>query len=266
MPRFRQLHVKIVDSFDFNEMPDDFVRVFWLLLIVIADSEGRAIDNPAWLRSKMFPMREDVNAKQINSALDWLDKRGMVLRYHVDGKGYFCIPKFQQYQSGTSKEAKSVLPPPPTEGSDNSVPTPEQLQSNSASIQYNANTNTMQKQEQPRPPSSNFTALQDTYTELTGQTYPKNPQTWITAFKDMDAAGILPVDLRKAHEWRKENHYSTKSPTSLHDSANYAKMVRTGENGKPRDKRDIPPPIWDMDTDEDVVDKFNREQAEGKIA
>jgi hypothetical protein len=82
----------------------------------------------------------------------------------------------------------------------------------------------------------------------------------------MDAAGILPVDLRKAHQWRKENHYSTKSPTSLHDSANYAKMVRTGENGKPRDKRDIPPEIFDPDTDETVAEQYERERAEGKIA
>jgi len=265
MPKYRQLHVKIVDSFDFSEMPDDFVRVFWLLLIVIADSEGRAIDNPAWLRSKMFPLREDVNAKQINNALDWLDKRGMVLRYHVDGKGYFCIPKFQQYQSGTSKEAKSVLPPPPSEGSDNSVPTPEQVRSGYAPIQYNTNTNTKAKQEQPRAPSSNFTALQDTYIELTGQTYPSNPKSWIDALKAMDEASILPIDLRTAYEWKKEKHYAVKSPGSLHNSANYARMLRTGENGKPRDKRDIPPPIFDPDTDETEAEKYAREFAEGKI-
>jgi hypothetical protein len=142
MPKYRQLHTKIVDSYDFNDMPDDFTRVFWLLLTVTSDSEGRSIDNPSWLRSKMFPMREDVKAAQINNAVEWLAKRGMIVRYQVSGHNYFYIPTFKSYQSGSEKEGKSVLPEPPDELPTYSEPTPEELPTYSASIQYNADTDT----------------------------------------------------------------------------------------------------------------------------
>ena len=135
MPTYRKLHTKIIDSFDFAEMPDDFTRVFWLLLIVATDSEGRMIDSPAWLRSKMFPMRSDVNGKQIESALSWLAERGMVVRYQYDGRGYFYVKRFKDYQSGTEKEAKSTLPAPPEQLQTHSVPTPDQLQSDSVPAQ-----------------------------------------------------------------------------------------------------------------------------------
>lgn len=112
MPTFRKLHTKIIDSFDFAEMPDDFTRVFWLLLIVAADSEGRMIDNYAWLRSRMYPLRSDVTDGQIEATLTWLVDRGMIIRYTVEGRGYFYIVKFKNYQTGTEREAKSVLPSP----------------------------------------------------------------------------------------------------------------------------------------------------------
>lgn len=136
MPKYRQLHTKIVDSYDFSEMPDDFTRVFWLLLIVVVDSEGRGIDNPAWIRSRMFPLREDVMFDQIDGAMDWLDRRRMIRRYEINNRKYFDLPTFQTYQSGTDKEAKSVLPPAPELLPTNSVPAPELVRVNT--IQYNA--------------------------------------------------------------------------------------------------------------------------------
>ena len=113
MPTYRKLHTKIIDSYDFAEMPDDFTRVFWLLLIVVVDSEGRAIDNPAWLRGRMFPLREDVKSEQIENAMIWLAIRGMIDRYTVNGRRYFAVTKFKSYQSNTEREAKSTLPANP---------------------------------------------------------------------------------------------------------------------------------------------------------
>jgi hypothetical protein len=112
MPKYRKLHLKVIDSFDFNAMPDDFTRVSWILLTLIADSEGRGIDNPAWLRSKLYPMRPDVELSNIKKVMDWLSQQGMIIRYSVAGKNYFYIPTFKNYQSGTEKEAASVLPSP----------------------------------------------------------------------------------------------------------------------------------------------------------
>ena len=61
MPRYRKLHVKTVESLDINDMPDDFTRLMWVLLPLGLCREGRGIDNPAWIKSKLFPMRLDVS-------------------------------------------------------------------------------------------------------------------------------------------------------------------------------------------------------------
>jgi hypothetical protein len=119
MPKYRQLHLKIIDSFDFNEMPDDFTRVVWLLLTLILDSEGRGIYNMAWVKSRMFPLREDVTEDQLHNAFNWLEDRGMIVVYSIKDRIFFYLPTFKNYQTGTDKEAKS------------SIPAPELLQSNS---------------------------------------------------------------------------------------------------------------------------------------
>jgi hypothetical protein len=101
-----------LDSFDFNELPDDFARLCWLLLPLILDSEGRGIYAMPWLRSKLFPIRDDVKLDQLQSVFDCFITRRMVIVYEVDGRQYFYIPSWKTYQSGTQKEAASVLPAP----------------------------------------------------------------------------------------------------------------------------------------------------------
>ena len=139
MPKYRQLHTKLVDSLDVAAMPDDFTRLFYITLIVVLDSKGRAIDNPAWLRSKAFPLREDVELKQIKAAMDWFEERKLIVRYEIEGNKYFYCPSFLKLQSGLDNELRSTLPEPPQEllRSDSEV-TPESLSSDSTPIQYNA--------------------------------------------------------------------------------------------------------------------------------
>jgi hypothetical protein len=102
---------------------------------VVVDSEGRAIDNTSWIKSKMFPLRTDVSNKQIEEALVWLDKKNMIRRYQVSGRNYFHVVTFKDYQTGTEREAKSVLPAP-DELKSNSRVTPEQLASCSTATVY----------------------------------------------------------------------------------------------------------------------------------
>lgn len=139
MPQYRQLHLKILDSYDVAEMPDDSCRFFWVTLPLVLDSEGRGIDNPAWLRSKLYPIRDDITLDQISGWMDWLAGRGMITRYEVGGRGYFYATKFKTYQRGTEKEAKSVLPAPFDLLSTNSGATQEQ-------VRVNADADSMQKQ------------------------------------------------------------------------------------------------------------------------
>lgn len=112
MPQYRKLHTKITQSFDFNEMPDDFARCLWLLLPLGLDCEGRGIYNASWIKSKLMPLREDVDGQKIMDAMEWFALRGMIVVYTVEGRRYFFVPTFKVYQSGTEKESRSVLPAP----------------------------------------------------------------------------------------------------------------------------------------------------------
>jgi len=128
MPKFRSVYTKIVQSFDFNEMPDDFTRLMWVLLPLGLDREGRGIFKASWIKSKIFPIRDDVSDKKIMSSMDFFVERGMVEVYEVDARVYFYVVKFKEYQRGFEKESPSDLPDPLQS---NSRPTPELVKSNS---------------------------------------------------------------------------------------------------------------------------------------
>jgi len=139
MPKYRQLHLKLLDSEDFNDMPDDFTRLCWVLLPLIVDSEGRGKCLTNWIRSKMFPLRDNITADQINGALKWFVLRGLVVDYiGEDGGYYFYIVNFKKYQTGSDKEGKSYIPTPPVTFQSMSVVTTELLRSNSEVTQSNS--------------------------------------------------------------------------------------------------------------------------------
>lgn len=112
MPQFRSLHTKITQSFDVNDMPDDFTRLTWTWLPLALDGEGRGIYNASWVKARIYPLREDVTNAMVLDALEWFVSRGMIVTYEVDGRKYFYSTTFKEYQRGTDKEARSVLPAP----------------------------------------------------------------------------------------------------------------------------------------------------------
>ena len=125
MPTWRKLHTQILDSDGVHNAPDDFTRLLWYNMILVLDSEGRGIYNPAWIRSKAFPCRTDVTIEQVISAMAYLEKAEMIIAYEVGKRKYFYNPNWHKYQN-TTREAPSILPDPP-----NSRPTPDLLQSRS---------------------------------------------------------------------------------------------------------------------------------------
>lgn len=175
MAQYRALHTKIVQSFDFNEMPDDFTRLMWALMPLALDCEGRGIYNSSWLRSKLFPLREDVTAKQIMAAIDWMIERGMVVKYEVEGRLYFYSPTFKNYQRGLERETASVLPAPELVESYSGV-TQELVESNSC---------------------SNKTKQNLTETELKES----EPEKLISLFASISKAGYVPKNLKERKEW-----------------------------------------------------------------
>lgn len=129
MPQFRKLHVKITESQDVNNMPDDFHRLLWTWLPLCVCKEGRGFMHGGWLKGKLMPFRGDVTEDKIIQAMSLFYARGMIIVYEVDNIDYFFIPSFPEYQS-TQKEGVSPYPAPKVVKT-NSGPTPVPVQTNS---------------------------------------------------------------------------------------------------------------------------------------
>ena len=122
MPQWRKLHPRIQQSLDVNDMPDDFHRLLWSWLPLGLDREGRILDNAALVKARVMPLREDVSLERVQQALDWYAKHGadethpertMIVRYTVNGRGYFYVPNFDKYQGWRGREGLSIYPAPP---------------------------------------------------------------------------------------------------------------------------------------------------------
>ena len=133
MPQWRKLHVKATESLDVNDMPDDFHRLLWLLLPLGLDREGRGLDNTAWIKAKLMPLRMDVSLDNVEAAMAWYTNRGMVFRYQVENRSYFLVPTFARYQGDTKREAESQYPAPTDSVTTYSRPTSELVATKSCS-------------------------------------------------------------------------------------------------------------------------------------
>jgi hypothetical protein len=73
-----------------------------------ADRDGRLRDQPALIKSRVFPHR-DITAGQIDEMLDTLAKRepgwGFIVRYEVDGHRYIQVVNWHKHQSPHKDEA-----------------------------------------------------------------------------------------------------------------------------------------------------------------
>jgi len=115
MPKYRKLHTCTLDSLDMASMPDDFTRLTWLMLPLILSREGTTIYSGRYLRSKLYPLREDVTPEAIQTSVDWLIEKEMLFPYGYEGRQYLWCPTFRKYQGCTEREAESTFPSPPLE-------------------------------------------------------------------------------------------------------------------------------------------------------
>jgi hypothetical protein len=110
MPRIRSIHPDACDSDKLSRLSDSAERTFFRLL-THTDDEGRGEDRPNLLASKLYPISDDKTADTIDSDLDELQAVGLLARYRVNGKRYYAIPTFGDWQKPRHPTA-SKLPPP----------------------------------------------------------------------------------------------------------------------------------------------------------
>lgn len=76
----------------------DFEFRLWVGLITQADDMGRGDARPAVIKGRVFPLRERVSVKDIDTAVHGLAAKGCVSLYTVGGKPYFWFPTWGNHQ------------------------------------------------------------------------------------------------------------------------------------------------------------------------
>ena len=84
---------------------------FFFRLFLVVDDFGRTEANLKILRSKCYPLKEDVRTTDISRFLDTVEKAGLIHLYTVAGKQYLEILRFNQSRANC-RSAKSKFPDP----------------------------------------------------------------------------------------------------------------------------------------------------------
>lgn len=93
-----------------------FEEVLFYRLIVNCDDFGRFYGQPAIIKSRLFPLKEDLTTKTVSGAIEKLASVGMIVLYKFEGKQYLYLPAWNCHQSVRAKCSKF---PDPEKASDN---------------------------------------------------------------------------------------------------------------------------------------------------
>lgn len=89
----------------------DFQFRLWVGLITYVDDYGRGDARPAIIKGVVFPLRDRITNKDIESALLALAGAGCVSLYEVDGRPYLYFPNWERHQRIRQKVSRYPAPP-----------------------------------------------------------------------------------------------------------------------------------------------------------
>jgi hypothetical protein len=212
-----------------------FDRLLWIGLITCAaDDQGRIQDNPALIRSKVFPL-DDVKISEVDAALSNFKVVGKIDRYAVNGKHAIQIINWWKHQA-SNWAGKSLLPAPekwidreryhgkndPVTGAkviltsnwdkiggyvvdyvDNNIDNSHSVGgSNEVKVKVNGEVNVKGEGENETSAPDLFDVIQ---VELENNGVLVNNVSAIKAVNEIIAAGITIDDIRNGLEWKRAN-------------------------------------------------------------
>lgn len=83
-----------------------FEECFWQRLIVNCDDYGRFDARVSVLKARLFPLKEKLQSKDIETAVLKLSRLGCIVLYECGGKPYLCLPSWENHQTIRAKKSK----------------------------------------------------------------------------------------------------------------------------------------------------------------
>ena len=115
---------------DYLAEVDPMGRLLFIGLWLVADREGRLVDNPRRIRGDLLRY-DDLSIDDVDGLLDELHKRQFIIRYEVDGQRFIEVRNFTKHQNPHMKEAPSTIPAPDKHGT-STIPAPDKHGENPA--------------------------------------------------------------------------------------------------------------------------------------
>lgn len=111
---------------------DKIGRLLFIGLITNADDDGRIKGSPNFLKAKIFPYDNDVNAEDIDKCLDICHTNKLIARYSVNGDSFISLLGWNEHQQIRVDRRKPSLIPPPTDNhlTTNGIPPDNHLTTN----------------------------------------------------------------------------------------------------------------------------------------
>ena len=132
----RLLNEGICGSDSLNEL-SWFEEVLFYRLIVSCDDYGRFDGRAAYIKNRLFPLKDKLTARTVADALNKLASVGMVRLYVADGKPFLYLPNWDKFQNVRAKKSKYPDPPAETTQMQADADTCMQMYANVSVIQSN---------------------------------------------------------------------------------------------------------------------------------
>ena len=87
-----------------------FEEIVFYRLIVNCDDYGRFDGRPAVIKSRLFPLKENLTTKAVSEAINRLSSAGLVTLYKFEGRPYLYLTSWNCHQQ--TRAAKSKYPDP----------------------------------------------------------------------------------------------------------------------------------------------------------
>ena len=199
-----------------------FEEVLFYRLIVNCDDFGRFDGRTAVIKNRLFPLKDNLTIKSVETAINKLASAGLVALYVFEGKPYLYLPTWNEHQAIRAKRSKYPEPENICKQmiSDASKCSRNPIQSNPNPIQSESESNTRKALE------SAFDAFWSVYPKKTGKEAARKAFEKIP--KSAHSLLVPAVEAqKKSRQWMEENGRFIPNPATWLNQGRWEDEVQT---------------------------------------
>ena len=203
-----------------------FEEVLFYRLIVNCDDFGRFDGRTAVIKNRLFPLKDNLTIKSVETAINKLASAGLVALYVFEGKPYLYLPTWNEHQTIRAKRSK--------------YPEPEnickQMISDASKCSRNpiqSNPNPIQSESESESESNTRNALESAF-DAFWAVYPKKTgkEAARKAFKKIPKSAhslLVPAveAQKKSRQWMEENGRFIPNPATWLNQGRWEDEVQT---------------------------------------